>query len=96
MMTTGRIKAGILTFSDGRRYIHESLAETNLRYQRRLADALREGRLGGAGIDVLPTEPPGPQEAIIRLWREGADPRSTLSSPPTARSTRRQGCWRCG
>ena len=35
-----KIKVGILTFSDGRRYIHEDLLATNLGYQKRLADAL--------------------------------------------------------
>ncbi len=34
-------RVGILTFSDGRPYIHQDLLETNQRYQRRLADALR-------------------------------------------------------
>ncbi len=45
-MTTNRIKVGILTFSDGREYIHKSLVETNLRYQRRLAETLEKtGRI---------------------------------------------------
>jgi L-fucose isomerase len=35
-----KIKVGILTFSDGRKYLHEELLETNRRYQKRLADAL--------------------------------------------------------
>lgn len=35
-----RTKVGILTFSDGRKYIHEDLLETNRRYQRELASAL--------------------------------------------------------
>lgn len=33
-------KVGVLTFSDGRRYIHEELLETNWRYQDRLVKAL--------------------------------------------------------
>ena len=37
-----KIKVGILTFSDGRKYIHESLLETNRRYQDGLAKALNE------------------------------------------------------
>jgi L-fucose/D-arabinose isomerase len=37
---TGKIKVGILTFSDGREYIHQDLLETNLRYQNELAEAL--------------------------------------------------------
>ena len=47
-----------------------------------LAEALREGKIGGAGIDVLPTEPPGPDEAIIRLWLEGAAPPVNLVITP--------------
>lgn len=35
-----KAKIGILTFSDGRKYIHEDLLETNLRYQARLKQAL--------------------------------------------------------
>ena len=32
-----------------------------------LADALREGRVGGAGIDVFVSEPPGPDHPLIGL-----------------------------
>ena len=35
-----KTKVGILTFSDGRDYIHKSLLELNRRYQKSLADAL--------------------------------------------------------
>lgn len=34
-----------------------------------LHDALREGRLGGAGLDVLPIEPPDPDHPLIAAWR---------------------------
>ncbi len=47
-----------------------------------LAGALREGMIGGAGIDVLPTEPPGREEALIRLWLEGRDPPVNLVITP--------------
>ena len=36
-----KTKVGILTFSDGRKYIHDSLVELNWKYQRNLANALR-------------------------------------------------------
>ena len=42
-----KIKVGILTFSDGRKYIHEDLLETNQKYQNRLAKALK-----AQGIEV--------------------------------------------
>lgn len=35
-----KFKVGILTFSDGRKYIHEDLLETNRRYQKGLEEAL--------------------------------------------------------
>lgn len=34
-----------------------------------LAGALRAGRLRGAGLDVLPQEPPDPAHPLIRAWR---------------------------
>lgn len=36
-----KIKVGILTFSDGRKYIHDTLVELNQKYQDRLVDALQ-------------------------------------------------------
>ncbi|MFN8379835.1 MAG: L-fucose/L-arabinose isomerase family protein [Anaerolineae bacterium] len=44
-----RFKVGILTFSDGRKYIHDDLLATNLRYQARLARALEATGL----VDVV-------------------------------------------
>jgi C-terminal binding protein len=34
-----------------------------------LADALKAGKIAGAGIDVLPTEPPNEEMALIKLWQ---------------------------
>jgi len=39
-MTLRKVKVGILTFSDGRKYIHDTLVELNQNYQDRLARAL--------------------------------------------------------
>jgi len=36
-----------------------------------LADALRAGRIGGAGLDVLPKEPADADHPLIRAWRDG-------------------------
>ena len=40
-----KIKVGILTFSDGRDYIHKSLEDLNWKYQKRLAAALEKTKL---------------------------------------------------
>lgn len=34
-----------------------------------LFDALRNGKVAGAGLDVLPVEPPVPEHPLIRAWR---------------------------
>lgn len=36
-----------------------------------LADALRERRIGGAALDVLPKEPADPSHPLIKAWRDG-------------------------
>lgn len=48
-MTLKKIKVGILTFSDGRKYIHDTLVELNQSYQDRLAMALEATGL----VDVI-------------------------------------------
>ena len=49
-----------------------------------LAAALREGRLAGAGIDVLPGEPPQPDTPLIRLWQANDSPLNLIITPHTA------------
>ncbi|MFV2066239.1 MAG: C-terminal binding protein [Pirellulales bacterium] len=39
-----------------------------------LPDAIAEGQLGGAAIDVLPTEPPAEDDPLIRAWRDPGHP----------------------
>ncbi|NLE61166.1 MAG: C-terminal binding protein [Planctomycetes bacterium] len=39
-----------------------------------LADAIESRRIGGAGIDVLPTEPPPENLRLIKLWRRTEEP----------------------
>jgi phosphoglycerate dehydrogenase-like enzyme len=38
---------------------------------RALADGLRQGKLGGVALDVLPEEPPAENEPLIAAWRRG-------------------------
>jgi len=38
-----------------------------------LYEALQQRRIGGAALDVLPEEPPDPNQKLIRALREGAD-----------------------
>jgi D-3-phosphoglycerate dehydrogenase/C-terminal binding protein len=36
--------------------------------------AIRSGQLAGAGIDVLPAEPPNPNDSLVTAWRNPEDP----------------------
>jgi D-3-phosphoglycerate dehydrogenase/C-terminal binding protein len=47
-----------------------------------LAEALEQGRLAGAGIDVLPGEPPESSLPLIRLWRQTRQPPVNLMITP--------------
>jgi D-3-phosphoglycerate dehydrogenase/C-terminal binding protein len=49
-----------------------------------LAIALREGRLAGAGIDVLPGEPPRSDTPLIQLWQANNPPLNLIITPHTA------------
>ena len=69
-----KFKVGILTFSDGRKYIHEDLLATNLRYQNRLAEALEAtGQVEVvAGTEIVWTPKIARREAQ-RLAAEGVE-----------------------
>jgi len=47
-----------------------------------LAAALREGKIAGAGVDVLPAEPAGADEPLIQLWRDADEPNVNLILTP--------------
>ena len=47
-----------------------------------LAEALKEGRLGSAGIDVLPNEPPSSDDPLILLWQSDREPTINLIITP--------------
>jgi D-3-phosphoglycerate dehydrogenase/C-terminal binding protein len=51
---------------------------------RALAEALRAGKIGGAGLDVLPDEPPEVNEPIVKLWQQEEPLVNLLITPHSA------------
>jgi D-3-phosphoglycerate dehydrogenase/C-terminal binding protein len=49
-----------------------------------LAEVLRAGKIGGAGLDVLPVEPPEIDRAIIKLWQQEDPPVNLVITPHSA------------
>jgi D-3-phosphoglycerate dehydrogenase/C-terminal binding protein len=49
-----------------------------------VAEALQEGRIGGAGLDVLPDEPPAKEDPIVKLWQQEAPPVNLILTPHNA------------
>ncbi len=47
-----------------------------------LVEAIESRAIGGAGIDVLPDEPPGEDRPIIQLWRRNTQPPPNLVITP--------------
>ncbi len=65
-----------------------------------LHDALRDGQVQAAGLDVLPEEPANPQHPLIKAWAADEDwvdhrllitPHSAFFTPESAREMRRKG-----
>jgi C-terminal binding protein len=51
---------------------------------RAVAEALKAGKIGGAGLDVLPDEPPASDDAIVQLWRQDNPPVNLILTPHNA------------
>ena len=73
-MAIRKIKVGILTFSDGRKYIHDTLVELNQNYQNRLAQALEATGL----VEDVPGQeiiwnPEGARNEGRRMQQAGVD-----------------------
>lgn len=49
-----------------------------------VANALRQGKLGGAAIDVLVKEPPDPSLPLIQLWQDRANQANLILTPHIA------------
>jgi phosphoglycerate dehydrogenase-like enzyme len=49
-----------------------------------VADALMAGKIGGAGLDVLPDEPPAKDDPIVKLWQQDDPPVNLIVTPHNA------------
>lgn len=49
-----------------------------------VAESLRDGKIGGAGLDVLPDEPPAKDDPIVRLWQQDDPPVNLIVTPHNA------------
>jgi phosphoglycerate dehydrogenase-like enzyme len=49
-----------------------------------VADALMAGKIGGAGLDVLPDEPPAKDDPIVKLWQQDDPPVNLILTPHNA------------
>ena len=49
-----------------------------------LTESLKEGKIGGAGLDVLPDEPPEVNEPIVTLWQQEEPLVNLLITPHSA------------
>jgi phosphoglycerate dehydrogenase-like enzyme len=49
-----------------------------------LAEFLKAGKIGGAGLDVLPDEPPAVDDPIVKLWQQENPPVNLVLTPHSA------------
>ena len=49
-----------------------------------VAESLRDGKIGGAGLDVLPDEPPAKDDLIVKLWQQDDPPVNLILTPHNA------------
>jgi len=73
-MSIRKVKVGILTFSDGRKYVHDTLVELNQSYQDRLARALEAtGQVEVVAGQQIIWTPEGARVEGRRLQESGVD-----------------------